>query len=75
VNHPPGVRSTYLWGGRVEETDETLPLGKTTVAGCPALERRVRELHPYGVPELPALPVAAGCEPYLQSLKRSVTNA
>ena len=75
VNQLPGVRSTYAWDGRVEEAEETLLLVKTTVAGYPSLERRVRELHPYDVPELLALPVAAGFEPYLDWLKRSVTTA
>lgn len=75
VNQLPGVRSTYSWNGRVEEADEALLLIKTTVAGYPALERRVRELHPYDVPEILALPVVAGFEPYLEWLKRSVTPA
>jgi periplasmic divalent cation tolerance protein len=75
VNQLPGVRSTYSWQGRIERADETLLLVKTTVAGYPALERRVRELHPYDVPEVLALPVAAGFGPYLEWLKRSVTAA
>jgi periplasmic divalent cation tolerance protein len=75
VNQLPGVRSTYRWEGRVEEADEALLLVKTTLDGYPALAARVRELHPYEVPQLLALPVAAGDEPYLQWLKRSVTPA
>ncbi len=75
VNELPRVRSTYRWNGRVEEADEALLLIKTTVAAYPALQRRVRELHPYAVPEILALPVAAGFEPYLDWLKRSVTSA
>jgi len=75
VNQLSGVRSTYRWNGQVEEADEALLLVKTTVAGYPALERRVRELHPYDVPEILALPVAAGFGPYLEWLKRSVTPA
>ena len=75
VNQLPGMHSTYVWDGRVEAADETLLLAKTTIAGYPALERRVRELHPYDVPELLAVPVAAGFEPCLDWLKRSVTTA
>ena len=75
VNLLPGVRSTYAWAGRVEEAEETLLLVKTTAALYPALERRVRELHPYTVPEVLALPVAAGYGPYLDWIKRSVTPA
>ena len=67
--------SLNAWQGRVEEDEETLLLVKTTLAAYPALERRVRELHPYDVPEVLALPVAAGFGPYLEWLKRSVTPA
>ncbi len=75
VNCLPGMRSTYTWAGGVEEAAEALLLVKTTAAGYPALERRVRELHPYEVPELLALPVTAGFGPYLEWLNRSVTAA
>ena len=75
VNLLPGVRSTYVWDGRVEESDEALLPVKTTVAGCPALGRRAREPHPCAVPKILALPVAAGFDPCLEWLKRSVTPA
>jgi len=75
VNQLPGVRSTYRWQDEVEEAEEALLLVKTTSAGYPALAARVRELHPYEVPEILALPVVAGDEPYLQWLKRSVIPA
>jgi periplasmic divalent cation tolerance protein len=75
VNQLPGVRSIYRWEGRVEQADEALPVVKTTLAGYPALAARVRELHPYEVPEILALPVVAGDEPYLEWLKRSVIPA
>ncbi|HUO80564.1 MAG TPA: divalent cation tolerance protein CutA [Steroidobacteraceae bacterium] len=75
VNLPPGVRSTYAWGGRVAKSDEALLPVKTTGAGCPARGRRAREPHPYAVPQILALPVAAGLDPYLDWLKRSVTPA
>jgi periplasmic divalent cation tolerance protein len=75
VNCLPGVRSTYTWAGRVEEAEEALLVAKTTAAAYAALERRVRELHPYDVPEVLAVPVAAGFGPYLEWLNRSVTAA
>ena len=73
VNRIPGVRSTYSWEGRVEVGEEVLLVCKTTVAGYASLESRVRELHPYAVPEVLALAVAAGFGPYLDWLRRSVT--
>jgi periplasmic divalent cation tolerance protein len=75
VNQLPGVHSTYTWAGRVEEADETLLYVKTTLARYGELERRVRELHPYEMPEMLAVPVAAGFGPYLDWIKRSVSPA
>lgn len=63
VNLLPGVESIYRWEGKVERAGEVLGLIKTT---CYAdLEAAIRELHPYEVPEIIALPVAAGLPPYL----------
>ena len=56
VNVLPGVESIYRWEGRVESGSEVLVLLKTTQGQYPALEKRLRELHPYEVPEIVALP-------------------
>ena len=73
VNQLPAVHSTYSWAGRVEEAGETLLYVKTTLARYGELERRVRELHPYEMPEMLAVPVAAGFPPYIDWIKRSVS--
>lgn len=73
VNRVPGVQSTYRWEGQVRDDRETLLVIKTTAPAYPALERRIRELHPYDVPEVIALPIARGSEPYLSWLDASVT--
>lgn len=48
----PGARSIYRWKDGIEDASETLVLLKTTEAGSAALEARLRELHPYEVPEI-----------------------
>lgn len=73
VNRLPGVRSTYRWQGQVQEDAETLLVIKSTGAAYPALERRIRELHPYETPEVIALPIVRGSQPYLEWLDASVT--
>ena len=57
VNLCPGVESIYRWQGKVETSSEVLAVFKTTTTGYPFLEKRLRELHPYEVPEIVALPV------------------
>lgn len=59
------VRSIYWWEGAVREDAEALLVLKTTRARLDALRDRVLALHPYGVPEVLALPVEAGSADYL----------
>ena len=54
-----GVESVYWWQGKVEEDREDLLVVKTSAERMGELVRRVREIHPYEVPEIVALPVAA----------------
>ncbi len=63
VNLLPGVESIYRWQGKVERAGEVLALIKTT--RYPDLEAALKELHPYEVPEILAMPVAAGLPAYL----------
>lgn len=72
VNVLPGLRSVYRWHDAVERADETLLIAKTTAAGYAALESGVREHHPYELPEIVAVDIAAGLPAYLQWLATSV---
>lgn len=66
------VESVYRWEGKVEESAETLVMIKTDAEHFPELERRVRQLHSYDVPEIIALPVVAGSEAYLRWIRESL---
>ena len=65
VNLVPGVRSIFRWDGEVQEETEVLLIAKTRADRCDALAARVRALHPHAVPEVIALPAAAGSADYL----------
>ena len=65
VNIVPAVRSVYRWEGRLEEDSEVLLVAKTNAERVAALSERVRELHPYDLPETLALPVVGGSPAYL----------
>lgn len=62
------VRSTYRWQGRIEDEPEVLLVIKTLGSRFADLEMRLKSLHPYDVPEIIALPVAAGSAAYLSWL-------
>lgn len=66
VNRLAPVRSSYRWQGAVETATEIPLLIKTTRARYAELESTLRALHPYEVPEIIAVPVAAGYGPYLR---------
>ena len=72
VNIVPGVVSIYRWKGQVDKDAELLLVIKTTAARYPDLERELKALHPYEVPELLALPIEAGSAAYLAWLRESV---
>lgn len=59
------VRSTFHWRGAVDQATEWYCHCKTTRARYPELERLIRSLHPYDVPEIIALPIVAGHAAYL----------
>ncbi len=66
VNLLPLMESVYRWEGRIEQETERQLLIKTSRDRVAALWDRVRELHPYEVPEFVVLAVADGNEAYLR---------
>jgi len=66
VNLLPGITSVYLWKGEAQRDSEVLLMVKTTQIRLPELTDRVRQLHPYELPEVIAVPVSGGLPDYLQ---------
>ncbi len=68
VNIIRSVRSIYRWQGRVEDESEVLMVVKTKRTLFDRLQKRVKELHSYAVPEIIGLPVIEGSKQYLEWL-------
>ena len=68
----PEMESVYRWEGKIERQSEILLLAKTTRAKFADLEREVRALHSYETPEIVAVPIVAGSNPYLEWLETSL---
>ena len=66
------VQSVYRWKGRVESAEEFLLIIKTTQSRFAKLKVEVKRLHSYDVPEIIALPIAAGGTNYLNWISESV---
>jgi len=72
VNAVSEVNSTYWWKGKVEKDKEALLVVKTLASKFKELREKVKEVHPYTVPEIIALPIVAGNEDYLKWIEDSL---
>ena len=68
VNVVPSVISIYHWEGKVVRDQEWLLVAKSRHDVLDHLLERVQALHSYDVPEILALPLVGGSEPYLRWL-------
>jgi periplasmic divalent cation tolerance protein len=65
VNVIGPVRSIYRWQEAIQDDRELQLIIKTRVARYHALEKWLRENHPYSEPEIVALPIVRGSTSYL----------
>lgn len=68
ANILPGMESLYRWQGVVEGASEVVLIAKGREGAFAALAARVREMHPYDLPCIIALPIQAGLPAYLHWL-------
>ncbi len=62
------IKSTYWWKGNIESAEEYLCIMKSKKNFYAELEKTIKEIHPYEIPEIIALPIIAGYENYLKWL-------
>jgi periplasmic divalent cation tolerance protein len=74
VNVVPQISSTYLWKGKIQTDEEVLLLIKTTQASFDAVEKAVKTLSTYELPEVVAVPIHAGSAEYLAWLGASLAD-
>ena len=66
VNLGAPCLSMYMWEETLEGTEEIPLTIKTTRGRLPALAERLKQLHPYEVPEFLVLPVLGGLQSYME---------
>ena len=66
------MSSYYIWKGKLEVAREYLLVMKTSSKQLAELEKEVKRLHSYEVPEFIAIPVAGGSKDYLAWLESSL---
>jgi periplasmic divalent cation tolerance protein len=73
VNLLAPMESVYEWEGEMQRDAERQLIMKTVRTRVDALWQRVRELHPYDVPEFVVLPIIDGNDAYLRWLAESTS--
>lgn len=58
ANTLSGVSSKFWWLGKLDKASETLVMLKTVGRNFSCVEREVKKLHSYDVPEIIAVPIA-----------------
>jgi len=71
VNIISPVRSIYRWEGKIWDEKEWVLIIKTQKKRFEDLEKKVKSLHSYSVPEIIALPVVEGFASYLKWLEEN----
>jgi periplasmic divalent cation tolerance protein len=69
------IRSIYRWQDTVEDAAEHLLIIKTRARLYAALEARIKQLHPYQVPEIIAVKIEKGSAQYLDWIHESTAVA
>lgn len=73
VNIIPGIRSIYLWQGKVERDEEVKLVIKCDSIRFSAVEKAILGIHPYDVPEIIALDIAQGHQGYLDWINNTLS--
>jgi len=63
------ITSTYRWKGNIEGAEEWLCVIKSREDLYRDVEKAIKSVHPYEVPEIIAIPITAGSGEYLDWLQ------
>ena len=65
ANIVSGVESHFWWEGKIDQSSEVLLVMKTRKVLFSQIAKAVKKVHTYSVPEIIAVPLAAGEKRYL----------
>jgi len=72
VNVVPGIRSCYVWEGKLTWSDEVLLMIKTSRGRFDQLQDRIKEMHTYSVPEIVSVSIEDAFDKYIAWIDSSV---
>jgi periplasmic divalent cation tolerance protein len=68
----PNVNSYFYWNNKKQNTNEVIVLLKTDKSKFPDLVKKIKELHPYELPEIIGIPISYGLPEYIKWVEDSV---
>lgn len=71
VNVVPGIQSFFSWVGKVDSANEHMLVIKSTLDNYSKLEKRIKKIHPYELPEIIAVPIETGLTGYLDWITKN----
>src|SRR4030042_67507 len=74
VNLVAPIRSVYRWEGKIWDEKEWLLIIKTQKDRFEELEKKVKSLHSYSVPEIISLSVTEGSSVYLNWIRENTES-
>jgi periplasmic divalent cation tolerance protein len=74
VNIIPGMRSIYLWEGKVEEADEAVMVIKTRRSHTERITGSIKAAHAYDNPAVLVLPILGGSQPFIEWILSETKN-
>jgi periplasmic divalent cation tolerance protein len=74
VNIVPGIQSIYWWKDGVQKDQEVLMVMKTKKSKYQDVERAIKSLHSYEVPEIISIPLENGFEGYLKWIEDTLKS-
>ncbi len=70
-NLVPSLTSIYTWNGAMQKDNELLLIIKSEEKLFEKVEKIIKKIHPYEVPEIIALPIVNGNKEYLDWISES----
>lgn len=75
INIIPEIHSLYVWNNKLEQTQETQMIIKTTQACFSHVQEHINSQHPYDTPEIIEIPITNGAQNYLTWLFKECKHA
>lgn len=72
ANIMPGVESRFWWKGKLDSAAELLLTMKTVRSNFKKIEKEIKRVHSYEVPEIIALPIVLASRDYLDWISRTI---